>query len=94
MFRAPRGTQDVLPADQRHWDYVRRVAANVAQQFGYERIDTPLFESTSLFQRGVGRDVPGTGAGLAIVAEVAERYGGRVWVEDRQDGGARFILAF
>ena len=47
-----------------------------------------------LFQRGVGRDVPGTGAGLAIVAEVAERYGGRVWVEDRQDGGARFILAF
>lgn len=47
-----------------------------------------------LFQRGVSRDVPGTGAGLAIVAEVAERYGGRVWVEDRDGGGARFILAF
>lgn len=47
-----------------------------------------------LFQRGVSRDVPGTGAGLAIVAQVAERYGGRVWVEDREDGGARFILAF
>ncbi|MEO0475964.1 MAG: ATP-binding protein [Planctomycetota bacterium] len=47
-----------------------------------------------LFQRGVSRDVPGTGAGLAIVAEVAERYGGRVWVEAREGGGARFILAF
>ncbi|MFK7789932.1 MAG: PAS domain-containing protein [Phycisphaeraceae bacterium] len=47
-----------------------------------------------LFQRGVSRDVPGTGAGLAIVAQVAERYDGRVWVEDREDGGARFILAF
>ena len=47
-----------------------------------------------LFQRGVSRDVPGTGAGLAIVAQVAERYGGRVWVENREDGGARFILAF
>ena len=47
-----------------------------------------------LFQRGVGRDVPGTGAGLAIVAQVAERYGGRVWVEDREGGGSRFILAF
>lgn len=47
-----------------------------------------------LFQRGVSRDVPGTGAGLAIVAQVAERYGGRVWVEDREGGGARFILAF
>lgn len=47
-----------------------------------------------LFQRGVSRDVPGTGAGLAIVAQVAERYGGRVWVEDREGGGARFILGF
>ena len=47
-----------------------------------------------LFHRGVSRDVPGTGAGLAIVAQVAERYGGRVWVEDAPGGGARFILAF
>jgi PAS domain S-box-containing protein len=47
-----------------------------------------------LFQRGVSRDVPGTGAGLAIVAQVAERYGGRVWVEDAPEGGSRFILAF
>jgi|GEM_PF-814064 len=47
-----------------------------------------------LFQRGVGRDVPGTGAGLAIVAQVAERYHGRVWVEDCEGGGSRFILAF
>ena len=47
-----------------------------------------------LFQRGVSRTVPGTGAGLAIVAQVAERYGGRVWVEDAPEGGSRFILAF
>lgn len=47
-----------------------------------------------LFQRGVSRDVPGTGAGLAIVAQVAERYGGRVWVDHREGGGASFTLAF
>ncbi|MGB0766095.1 MAG: GAF domain-containing sensor histidine kinase [Phycisphaeraceae bacterium] len=47
-----------------------------------------------LFQRGVSRDVEGTGAGLAIVAQVAERYDGRVWVEDREGGGSRFVLAF
>lgn len=47
-----------------------------------------------LFQRGVGREVPGTGAGLAIVAQVAERYGGRVWVEDAPNGGSKFFLAF
>lgn len=45
-----------------------------------------------LFQRGVGREVPGTGAGLAIVARVAKRYGGRAWVRDRAGGGSEFVF--
>ncbi len=45
-----------------------------------------------LFQRGVGRDVPGTGAGLAIVRQVAERYGGHAWVEARDGGGSNFFF--
>lgn len=47
-----------------------------------------------LFQRGVGREIEGSGAGLAIVKSVAERYGGRAWAEDRVGGGARFYLTF
>lgn len=54
MFKSPRGTQDILPADQPYWNYVRKTAGRVAAEFGYGRIDTPLFEATSLFQRGVG----------------------------------------
>lgn len=54
MFKTPRGTQDILPAEQPYWDYVRKTAARVASEFGYGRIDTPMFEATSLFQRGVG----------------------------------------
>jgi histidyl-tRNA synthetase len=30
--------------------------ASVAASFGYERIDTPLFEETSLFRKGVGEE--------------------------------------
>lgn len=45
-----------------------------------------------LFQRGVGRQVEGTGAGLAIVAQVAQRYGGTAWVQDRPGGGAEFVV--
>lgn len=47
-----------------------------------------------LFQRAVGREVEGTGAGLAIVKQVAERHGGRAWVEPRNGGGSEFIITF
>ncbi len=47
-----------------------------------------------LFQRAVGREVEGTGAGLAIVRQVAERHGGRAWVQPREGGRSEFILTF
>ena len=34
----------------------------------------------------------GTGLGLALVAEHCAAMGGDAWVEDRQGGGARFIV--
>jgi signal transduction histidine kinase len=43
------------------------------------------------FQRGdTSRGTEGTGLGLAIVAEVAQRHGGRAWLEPRPGGGACF----
>ena len=47
-----------------------------------------------LFQRAVGREVEGTGAGLAIVREVALRSGGQVRVQPRDGGGAEFVITF
>ena len=40
-------------------------------------------------RRGLG---DGTGLGLAIVAQHVSQHGGRVWVEDREGGGSRFVV--
>ena len=56
MYQAPRGTADILPDQQPYWHYVQSTFERVASSFGYRRIDTPIFESTGLFQRTVGED--------------------------------------
>src|SRR5262249_28147211 len=50
-FQAPRGTHDVLPAEQPLWQKVTGTLAEVAEQYGYRRIQTPNLEGTHLFQR-------------------------------------------
>lgn len=42
-------------------------------------------------QKG-GTAVAGSGIGLSVVRDIAENHGGRVWVENAPDGGARFGL--
>ncbi len=48
------------------------------------------------FSRGTAarHRVGGTGLGLALVAEHAMAHGGDAWVEDRPEGGARFVVSF
>jgi len=50
----PTGTHDILPADQIYWEYLRARVSEIARNYGFERLDTPMFEATQLFTRGVG----------------------------------------
>ena len=54
MFRAPRGTTDILPAEQPYWRCVIARVEETCRLYGYQRIDTPAFEDTTLFSRGTG----------------------------------------
>jgi len=54
MYQAARGTTDILPAEQPYWRYVEKAIAGITGLYGYERIETPVFEDTSLFSRSAG----------------------------------------
>jgi histidyl-tRNA synthetase len=52
--QAPRGTFDVLPEDGRRRAKLRALCEELFEPAGYGFIDTPIFEATELFARGVG----------------------------------------
>ena len=58
-IEAPRGTHDILPADQPLWRRITDEAERLCALYGYSKIQTPVFEDTALFTRtsGAGSDV-------------------------------------
>jgi histidyl-tRNA synthetase len=57
-FRAPIGTQDVLPPASARWQALIAIFAGVAERSGYGLIHGPLFEDVGVFQRlGAGTEV-------------------------------------
>ena len=55
-YRAPKGTDDVLPPESAIWVEAERVFLDLAERYGYGLVLTPMFESTELFSRGIGED--------------------------------------
>ncbi len=55
-YRAPKGTDDILPPESAEWLMAERAFLDLAERFGYGLVLTPLFESTDLFSRGIGED--------------------------------------
>ncbi len=53
-FRAPKGTFDLVPPQSETFLAVRRMLAEPARLAGYGYVETPAFEDTALFARGVG----------------------------------------
>jgi histidyl-tRNA synthetase len=53
-FRAPRGTRDLLPAERAAFRRLETIATDLTRLYGYHEIETPLFEQTAVFERGVG----------------------------------------
>ncbi len=53
-LQAVRGTQDLLPEEQRRHRIVAETARQIAETYGFQEIATPIFEFTEVFSRPIG----------------------------------------
>ena len=54
FISSPKGTHDILGNEARAYTYIIDVCEEVASLYGYNPIQTPIFEANDLFARGVG----------------------------------------
>lgn len=50
-----KGMKDVVPADQMYWEHIRSLIKTTAEEYRFERIDTPVVEHLNLFTAGIGK---------------------------------------
>ena len=59
MYKAPRGTFDILPEEQSYWTYVEQKAVSLCHLYGYQPLTTPIIEDAQIFTKAVasGTDI-------------------------------------
>jgi len=53
-FQHPTGMHDILPEDQAYYKKIYGVTQDIAQFYGFSKIDTPIVEDAELYERGTG----------------------------------------
>lgn len=53
-FQPPKGTDDIIAPRSQAWRDALRSWESWSERYGYSLVSTPIFESTELFERGVG----------------------------------------
>ena len=53
-FQSPTGMHDILPEDQKYYQKIYEVVSEIADFYGFGKIDTPMLEDAELFSKGVG----------------------------------------
>ena len=55
-FSRLRGMKDVLFDEYKYWDLIIRKASDLADFYGFQRMEVPILEKLNLYERSTGRD--------------------------------------
>lgn len=53
-FQSPTGMHDILPEDQPYYDKILETAQDIAEFYGFQKIEIPVLEKAILFGKGIG----------------------------------------
>ena len=83
------GTRDILPAEIGYWQRLEAIARKILAQAAYREIRTPIFEQTSLFERGIGEATDVVGKEMYTFKDKGDRS-----TTLRPEGTAGVVRAF
>jgi len=86
---APTGTHDVLPDSSRAWERLVGTFSELAHQWGFGLVLTPMFEDVAVFNRGIGEESDVARKEMYVF----EDRGGRT-LALRPEGTASVVRAF
>ncbi len=72
-IQALRGTRDILPEEVGYWQWVEATARDLLGRAAYQEIRTPIFEQTSLFERGIGEATDVVGKEMYTFSDRGDR---------------------
>lgn len=94
QYRALQGFKDILPEEQPYWRFIENTASEVANLYGYQRIETPLLEETSVFRRTSGEGTDIVEHEMYSFDDRADKEGRRQNLSLRPEGTASVVRAY
>jgi histidyl-tRNA synthetase len=93
-YRALQGFRDILPDEQPYWRYFENIASEVAELYGYRRIDTPTLEETAVFRKTTGEGTDIVEHEMYNFDDRSDKEGNRLNIALRPEGTASVVRAY
>jgi histidyl-tRNA synthetase len=89
QLQAPKGMHDILPEEHKYWRYINKKTESLIEDYGFEKIETPIVESSELFLKSVG-----TGSDIADKEIYSFKTRGGDELSLRPEGTASVVRAY